>query len=131
MKRLLILVLIAGCTLSALAFDTDSCMLAATQGTHAGVRKQEKKAESQGALQAGDFFVSPKGSDRWSGTLPEPNAAGTDGPLARLLEIPLSFPVCEHWHALPVWQPTCKSQYRRPEHSMCSRQSALKSTIAS
>jgi len=84
MKRLLILVLIAGCTLSALAVDTDSCMLAATQGTHATVRKQEKKAESQGALQAGDFFVSPKGSDRWSGTLPEPNAAGTDGPLATL-----------------------------------------------
>ena len=31
-----------------------------------------------------DFFVAPNGSDRWSGTLTEPNAAGTDGPFATL-----------------------------------------------
>lgn len=30
----------------------------------------------------GDFYVSPKGCDRWSGRLPEPNADGTDGPFA-------------------------------------------------
>ena len=29
-----------------------------------------------------DFFVSPAGNDRWSGTLPTPNKAGTDGPFA-------------------------------------------------
>jgi hypothetical protein len=29
-----------------------------------------------------DLFVSPKGKDSWSGKLPAPNAAGTDGPLA-------------------------------------------------
>ena len=32
----------------------------------------------------GDFFVSPTGNDHWSGTLAEPNSAGTDGPFATL-----------------------------------------------
>jgi len=27
-----------------------------------------------------DFYISPKGSDQWSGTLPEPNKNKTDGP---------------------------------------------------
>nr|WP_292963966.1 MULTISPECIES: right-handed parallel beta-helix repeat-containing protein [unclassified Allomuricauda] len=31
-----------------------------------------------------DFYVSPTGSDNWSGTLSEPNALGTDGPFATL-----------------------------------------------
>ncbi|MDA9335780.1 right-handed parallel beta-helix repeat-containing protein [Flavobacteriaceae bacterium] len=31
-----------------------------------------------------DFFVSTKGSDKWSGTLDEPNASKTDGPFATL-----------------------------------------------
>ena len=31
-----------------------------------------------------DFYVSPKGNDAWSGRLIEPNADGTDGPLATL-----------------------------------------------
>ena len=31
-----------------------------------------------------DFYVSPSGSDTWSGTLPEPNVPGTDGPFATL-----------------------------------------------
>jgi hypothetical protein len=31
-----------------------------------------------------DLYVSPQGNDRWSGRLPEPNTAGTDGPLATL-----------------------------------------------
>ena len=30
------------------------------------------------------LYVAPEGDDRWTGTLPEPNAAGTDGPLATL-----------------------------------------------
>ena len=30
------------------------------------------------------LYVATDGNDRWSGTLPEPNAAGTDGPLATL-----------------------------------------------
>jgi len=30
------------------------------------------------------LFVAPNGSDRWSGTLSEPNAQGTDGPVASL-----------------------------------------------
>ncbi len=32
----------------------------------------------------GDFYVSPKGNDSWSGTLAEPNASKTDGPFATL-----------------------------------------------
>ena len=31
-----------------------------------------------------DFYLSPKGSDAWSGTLASPNASGTDGPFASL-----------------------------------------------
>lgn len=31
-----------------------------------------------------DFYVSPKGNDNWSGTLAEPNSAGTDGPFLTL-----------------------------------------------
>jgi hypothetical protein len=31
-----------------------------------------------------DLFISPQGNDAWSGCLPEPNAEGTDGPLASL-----------------------------------------------
>jgi hypothetical protein len=30
----------------------------------------------------GDLYVSPNGNDAWSGTLPEPGPAGTDGPFA-------------------------------------------------
>jgi parallel beta-helix repeat protein len=33
---------------------------------------------------AGDYYVSPKGKDTWSGMLPDPNAQGTDGPLAKI-----------------------------------------------
>lgn len=31
-----------------------------------------------------DYFVSPQGSDRWSGALAEPNPEGTDGPFSTL-----------------------------------------------
>lgn len=31
-----------------------------------------------------DFYLSPEGSDDWSGTLPEANAEGTDGPFSSL-----------------------------------------------
>ncbi|MDF7806369.1 right-handed parallel beta-helix repeat-containing protein [Pontiellaceae bacterium B12219] len=31
-----------------------------------------------------DFYLSPQGSDSWSGTLAEPNVQGTDGPFASL-----------------------------------------------
>jgi hypothetical protein len=31
-----------------------------------------------------DFYLSPNGSDKWSGTLAEPNDQGTDGPFATL-----------------------------------------------
>ena len=30
------------------------------------------------------FYVAPNGRDAWSGTLAEPNGAGTDGPFATL-----------------------------------------------
>ncbi|HUI56849.1 MAG TPA: hypothetical protein VLY04_17865 [Bryobacteraceae bacterium] len=37
-----------------------------------------------GAPPTTDFYVATNGSDGWSGTLPSPNAAGTDGPFATL-----------------------------------------------
>ena len=36
------------------------------------------------AVPAADFYLSPRGSDDWSGTLSVPNAQGTDGPFASL-----------------------------------------------
>ena len=33
-------------------------------------------------VQDGDLFVAPNGDDHWSGTQPEPNGGGTDGPFA-------------------------------------------------
>ncbi len=42
------------------------------------------------AQRAANFYVAPHGKDTWNGTLPAPNAAGTEGPLAtpeRALEI--------------------------------------------
>ncbi|WP_146461776.1 right-handed parallel beta-helix repeat-containing protein [Rubripirellula tenax] len=35
-------------------------------------------------LHAADFFVSPQGSDAWSGTLSKPDSSGNDGPFATL-----------------------------------------------
>lgn len=39
----------------------------------------------------GTFYVSPKGSDEWSGMLPEPTADGTDGPFATLEQARLAL----------------------------------------
>ena len=36
------------------------------------------------SAQSADFFIAPNGSDQWSGTLAETDAAGTDGPFATL-----------------------------------------------
>ncbi len=38
--------------------------------------------EKFGYPKSADFYVSPHGNDNWSGTLSEPNAAGSDGPFA-------------------------------------------------
>lgn len=37
------------------------------------------------AADARTFHVDPRGNDSWSGTLPRPNAAGTDGPFATIV----------------------------------------------
>ena len=39
-------------------------------------------SQARSAAQAPDLYVAPKGSDRWSGRLAEPNSNRTDGPLA-------------------------------------------------
>jgi hypothetical protein len=41
-------------------------------------------ALARAADTAGDLYVSPQGNDAWSGRLAEPNAARTDGPVARI-----------------------------------------------
>lgn len=33
------------------------------------------------------LYVAPNGNDAWSGSLPEPNTARTDGPLATLMRV--------------------------------------------
>ncbi|MBU2939206.1 right-handed parallel beta-helix repeat-containing protein [Lacinutrix sp. C3R15] len=43
------------------------------------------KAQNTGKEKA-DFYVSVNGSDSWSGTLESPNAEGTDGPFATLVQ---------------------------------------------
>src|SRR4051812_41505655 len=41
-------------------------------------------ADDAGHAAAADFYVAPGGDDAWSGTLPEANAARSDGPFATL-----------------------------------------------
>lgn len=41
-------------------------------------------AQTSKPVVAADLFVAPNGNDAWSGTLPTPNRAKTDGPLATL-----------------------------------------------
>jgi parallel beta-helix repeat protein len=42
-------------------------------------------AQEQVTKDGKTFYVATNGNDAWSGTLPEPNAAGTDGPLQSLV----------------------------------------------
>lgn len=44
----------------------------------------EQRQEFDATKVKGDFYVSKAGNDNWSGTLAEPNAAGTDGPFASI-----------------------------------------------
>jgi len=44
----------------------------------------ETDAAATQTLHKADFYLSPNGSDAWSGTLSEPNAQETDGPFATL-----------------------------------------------
>ena len=53
----------------------------------------------------GDFFVSPKGSDLWSGTLDEPNSAHTDGPFATIARAMLAVRKLKTQVYLPKGKP--------------------------
>lgn len=53
-------------------------LLAVTVGTFFG------HAGAAPPLRTADFYVSPDGSDAWSGTLPTPSQRGSDGPFATL-----------------------------------------------
>ncbi len=44
--------------------------------------RSESRQEFDATKAKGDFYVSPKGNDNWTGTLAEPNATATDGPFA-------------------------------------------------
>ncbi|GAB4460623.1 MAG: right-handed parallel beta-helix repeat-containing protein [Armatimonadaceae bacterium] len=48
-------------------------------------------AQPATAAPAADFYVAPNGNDTWSGTLPQPNAAKSDGPFATLEQARLSL----------------------------------------
>ena len=39
---------------------------------------------AQASSGTADFYIASEGNDAWSGRLPEPTAAGTDGPFATL-----------------------------------------------
>ncbi len=58
-----------------------------TQGAQEGRANTDVRAHAAAKGTAGRplrLFVATDGNDRWSGALPEPNAQGTDGPLATL-----------------------------------------------
>ena len=46
--------------------------------------RSESRQEFDATKAKGDFYVSPKGNDSWTGILAEPNAACTDGPFATI-----------------------------------------------
>src|SRR5690349_8754199 len=48
-----------------------------------GCRQDNRDAPATAGRSA-NLYVSPQGDDRWSGLLPEPNEAHTDGPVATL-----------------------------------------------
>ena len=51
-------------------------------GAMRGANAQERRVE--GAVVKADFYVSPIGNDAWTGRLPDPSAAGADGPFATI-----------------------------------------------
>ena len=67
-----------------------------TQTSNAGLVRDGKLLRSElwqpfdPSKVKGDFFVSPNGDDRWSGTLDEPNATHSDGPFATIARAKLA-----------------------------------------
>ncbi len=61
--------------------STFSLMAQMRDGT---LMRSEMRQEFDATKVKGDFYVSPKGNDSWSGTIAEPNGAGTDGPFATI-----------------------------------------------
>ncbi len=70
--------------------------LAAAQSDNTGIVRDGKLLRSElwqpfdAQSAKGDFFVSPKGNDLWSGTLEAPNATLTDGPFATIARAKLA-----------------------------------------
>jgi regulation of enolase protein 1 (concanavalin A-like superfamily) len=70
--------------------------LAAAQSDHTSIVRDGKLLRSElwqpfdAQSAKGDFFVSPKGNDSWSGTLEAPNATLTNGPFATITRAKLA-----------------------------------------
>jgi regulation of enolase protein 1 (concanavalin A-like superfamily) len=70
--------------------------IAGAQSDHTGIVRDGKLLRSElwqpfdAQSAKGDFFVSPKGNDAWSGTLEAPNATLTDGPFATITRAKLA-----------------------------------------
>jgi len=66
-----------------------------------------------------EYFVSPQGNDGWSGTLAEPNAAGTDGPfcsVAKAAEVARPGDTCSFREGVyrEVLKPACSGTAAAP-----------------
>ena len=61
-----------------------TALMVSAQMRDGTLMRSEVRQEFDPAKTKGDFYVSPKGNDNWSGTLAEPNASGTDGPFATI-----------------------------------------------
>src|SRR5690242_9416414 len=59
------------------------CLVALSGLALLGCRQDKPDAQPVPGRSA-NLYVSPQGDDRWSGLLPEPNEAHTDGPVATL-----------------------------------------------
>ena len=79
MQRWLFRILVGGVWFFALPFS-----LLSAQPRDGKLLRSELWQPFDARAARGDFFVSPQGDDRWSGTLGEPNAERTDGPFATL-----------------------------------------------
>lgn len=77
-----------------------------------------------------DFFISTKGNDSWSGTLAEPNAAGTDGPFATVQRVQKAVRALKIATFLPK-KPTLDKRYIESSHPYAAGSNDQKPSMVS